>query len=126
MPVITPSHDDQNTEATPRSREVQDQKNLPSCPTVNDQQRSSITAIREVIEPQLPLLKALATEIFGQLVDVQQHEDPEIPDLSYLEFTVLYTGPRAEISRLRTEWYRRTQEMLNEDCHYVSLFLTVE
>lgn len=64
---------------------------------------------------QLNALKAIATELFDSVVELEIVNDPEIPGVRYLSIYVLARGEVRAIADLRREWYRKVHGLLGKN-----------
>lgn len=74
---------------------------------------------------QLNALKAIATELFDSVVEVEVVTDPEIQGVRYLSIYVHAKGEVRSIASLRREWYRKVHGLLGENYDLVHLAIDV-
>jgi len=75
---------------------------------------------------QIPLLRAIAAELFFGPIDVEFQTDPEIADAHAIVFNVQAAGDLKEIAGLRSAWYARTFELLGVNCDKVRLSIDIK
>jgi hypothetical protein len=75
---------------------------------------------------QIPLLRAIAEELFLGPIEVAFQVDPEIADAHSIVFNVKAAGDLKEIASLRSAWYARTFGLLGANCDKVRLSIDIE
>lgn len=73
------------------------------------------------IEDAFPEILRITEELFGAPASVVVETDPEMPDVRYAVFEAVARGCLEEISRLRHEWYDRTEARLGDRCEKITL-----
>jgi hypothetical protein len=79
-----------------------------------------------VVVGKIPALRAIASDLFIGTIEIEFDTDPEIPHYHYVVFNVTLSDNAPDLSSLRREWYRKTQNVLKENCDKVRLSLSIE
>lgn len=79
-----------------------------------------------VVVGKIPALRAIASELFIGTIQIEFDTDPEIPNYHYVVFNVTLSDNAPDLASLRREWYRKTQNVLKENCDKVRLSLSIE
>ncbi|MEX2139408.1 MAG: hypothetical protein WD894_09110 [Pirellulales bacterium] len=75
---------------------------------------------------KVPMLRAIASELFLGEIDIYIETDPEIENTQYVVVDVRARGDIKEIANRRKEWYNLTGKLLGNECELVQLAVTVE
>ena len=78
------------------------------------------------LQAQLPELRRIAVELFGEPVTVETECDAEVDDDWYVVFSVVLPRERASASlSLRREWYQKTWPLLGRRSHLLRLAIGI-
>jgi hypothetical protein len=106
--------------ASNRVADLSDPTNSFSAPAIVSEHASRYALGVDRLE-----LRLLAEQIFLKVEGIDLDADPEIENCPYLVVRVIATDDAANISALRREWYRRTQDVFGDLCRYIRLDVDV-
>jgi hypothetical protein len=131
MAIRLPSSEHQPLETLPASSQLEfdaaDQSTWPELPQL---EIVNIDEFREILKTnvdwgvlssKLPELKTIASELFPGEVQIEFESDPETEDCHYVILNVVASGDHVDVPSLRSEWYRRTADLLKDNCDKVRL-----